>query len=109
MIFAIGKHVEMVIKGEKTQTRRASDRYQVGKLYSIQPSRTSKGISEGKIRIVDKECEVWPCPINHYDAKAEGEYLPDEFEQLYSKIHPDWDCRYAYVFRFVPTKEEEKP
>jgi len=106
MIFAIGKHVELIIKGLKTQTRRRSNRYQVGKLYSIQPSRTSKGITEGKIRIVDKKCEVWPCLINHDDAKAEGGYTPDEFEPLYSKIHPDWDCRYAYVFRFVPKEKE---
>lgn len=106
MIFSVGQHIELIIKGEKTQTRRSSNRYEIDKLYSIQPSRTSKGISEGKIKIVDKSCEFHPCRINHDDAKAEGGYLPNDFEKLYAELHPNWAFRYAYVFRFVPTKKE---
>ena len=101
MIFAIGKHIELIIKGLKTQTRRSSDRYKVGKLYSIQPGRTKKGITEGKIRIIDKTREVWPFTIRPDDAKAEGGYTPEEFEELYEKLHPEWDERMAYTFRFV--------
>lgn len=102
MIFAIEKHIDLIIKGLKTQTRRSSDRYKVGKVYSIQPGRGKKGISQGKIKIVDKVREIWPAKIGHDDAKAEGGYTPEEFEELYEKIHPGWDERMAYTFRFVP-------
>lgn len=103
MIFAIGKHIELITKGLKTQTRRSSDRYEVGKLYSIQPGRTKKGISDGKIRIVDKLCEVWPYTIRPDDALAEGGYNAEKFEELYAKLHPDWGFRWAYTFRFIPS------
>lgn len=106
MIFAIGNHIELIIKGLKTQTRRSSNRYEVGKLYSIQPRRTEKGILEGKIKIIDKTCEVWPWKIKPDDAKNEGGYTPEEFEKLYSKMHPEWDERFAYTFRFIPTQSE---
>ena len=102
MIFAIGKHIELIIKGLKTQTRRSSDRYKMGKLYSIQPGRTKKGITQGKIKIIDKTREIWPSTIRPDDAKAEGGYTPEEFEELYEKLHPGWDERLAYTFRFVP-------
>lgn len=105
MIFSISNHIEQIIKGTKTQTRRASDRCQVGKLYSIQPSRTAKGIPKGKIKIVDKVREIWDYTINPDDAKAEGGYTPEEFEALYEKLHPNWDERIAYTFRFIPTEK----
>lgn len=105
MIFGIANHVTLVIQGKKTQTRRSSDRYEVGRLYSIQPSRTSKGIKEGKIKIVDKKREVYPYTIDVGDAKAEGDYEPEEFEKLYNKLHPFWHQRYAYTFRFVEVVE----
>lgn len=108
MIFSISNHIEQIIKGTKTQTRRTSDRYQVGKTYSIQPKRTAKGIREGKIKITNKRLEKHPCTITHDDAKAEGNYLPGEFEFLYEKLHPNWHQRIAYTFKFVPKEGLER-
>lgn len=101
-------HVEQIIKGTKTQTRRASGRYKVGKTYSIQPKRTEKGIDQGKIIIIDKTFEVWSpsFTIHPNDAKAEGNYSVEEFEELYNKLHPHWRVRVVYTFRFVPKKEK---
>jgi len=106
MIFSVGNHIELIKKGQKTQTRRDSDRYEVGKTYAIQPKRTAKAIKEGRIKIIDKICEVWPYRINPDNAKSEGDYTPEEFEELYDKLHPNWDCRYAYTFRFLPTQRK---
>lgn len=102
MIFAMSSHIEQIIKGIKTQTRRASNRYQVGKLYSIQPGRTEKGVSEGKILIIDKLTEIWPLTIKPDDAKAEGGYTSKEFEELYDEMYPKWSHRTVYIFHFVP-------
>lgn len=102
MIFAVEDHIKQVIEGVKTQTRRSSGRYKLGRKYSIQPGRTQKGILEGKIIIIDKTLEVWPFVIRLDDAKAEGGYTPEEFEKLYRMMHPNWGERYAYTFRFVP-------
>lgn len=102
MIFSIGNHIELIKRGIKTQTRRRSDKYRVGKLYSIQPSRTSKGIPEGKIRIIEKRLELRQDKINAHDSLAEGEYFPEDFEKLYSTLYPTWKVRYAYTFEYVP-------
>ena len=105
MIFSIGNHVLKIVQGEKTQTRRDSDRYEVGKTYSIQPCRTCRGITGGRIRIVQKREEICCELISSEDAKAEGGYTPEEFERLYDKLHPKWLNRFAYTFKF----EERKP
>ena len=109
MIFSFNNHIELIKKGQKTQTRRASDRYQVGKSYSIQPRRTAKGISEGIIFILKKEMEICWELISIKDAKAEGNYTPEDFENLYEKKYPKWVKRYVYIFRYLPTiKTKEK-
>jgi hypothetical protein len=101
MIFAVGNHVKLVINGSKTQTRRQSDRYQLGRFYSIQPSRTSKGIPDGKILITGKVTETrGSMPISEFDAKAEGGYTPEQYEKLYEKMHRGWQSRTAYHFVF---------
>jgi len=101
MIFSIEGHIPKIINGEKTQTRRASGRYKLGRFYSIQPSRTSKAIPDGKIIIINKTLEFF-AQISPKDAQEEGGYSPDEFERLYEKLHPKWDERYVYTFRFIP-------
>jgi hypothetical protein len=58
MIFSIGDHIEQIKAGTKTQTRRSSSRYKVGKFYTVQPCRTCKGIPDGKIFIMAKR-EEW--------------------------------------------------
>jgi len=106
MIFAIEGHIERIINETKTQTRRSSDRYEVGRKYSIQPGRGQKAITEGKILIVDKKLELIAkhFPIKANDAEAEGGYTVEDFENLYEKIHPFWGSRFAYTFRFIPKK-----
>ena len=103
MIFSMADHVEQIKNGSKTQTRRKSNAYLVGKTYSVQPGRTKPGIKEGRILIIDKIVETRPFDkILYKDAKAEGGYNPTEFEELYAKMYPDWKERYAYTFKFVP-------
>ena len=112
MIFSEGDHIEQIKAGTKTQTRRVSDRYEVGKLYTVQPCRTCKGMPEGKILIRAKIIELnHPNPawgwIMEDDAKAEGGYIPEEYEKLYNKMHPGWEKRYAYLFQYYTTEEIE--
>ncbi|NVM24171.1 MAG: hypothetical protein HWN68_20625, partial [Desulfobacterales bacterium] len=79
---------------------RSSD-LRLGQFYSIQPTRTSKGISDGKIWIIGKLKETRGLqPISEIDAKAEGGYTPEEYERLYEKMHPNWRERTAYHFVF---------
>ena len=116
MIFSVEGHVEQTIDGIKTQTRRESDRYEVGKSYAVQRCRTCKSISEGRIVITSKRPErsyfidgygerikLW---IGKKDALAEGGYTPEEFEALYDEMHPNWITRVAYEFVF--TKNSDK-
>jgi hypothetical protein len=104
MIFSIEDHIQQIINGTKTQTRRKSSSYLVGKTYSIQPGRTKPGIPEGRILIIDKVVEIGLFDrIPYKDAKAEGGYTPTEFEELYEKMYPGWEERYAYTFEFVPS------
>jgi len=126
MIFSISNHIEQIINGSKTMTRRDSDRYQEDHLYSVQPKRIAKGIPEGKIYITIKKREWKPdfsdlpkaahfakswremeagYPIQDFEAKLEGGYTSMEFEKLYERIHPNWAERWAYYFRFF-TKQE---
>jgi len=110
VIFAKADHIKQILGGTKTQTRRSSDRYNVGKTYSIQPCRTCKGIPEGRILIEYKIIEQKGISgkIHKDDAKAEGGYTSEGFEELYEKMYPSWEVRYAYVFRFVPSEEGEE-
>jgi len=104
MIFSIKGHIEKIISGTKTQTRRKSSTYLVGKTYSIQPGRTKLGIPEGRILITKKIKEKYlDGGISIDDAIAEGGYTPGTFESLFKNIDPDWIERYAYTFEFVPS------
>ena len=129
MIFSVEDHIEQIKAGTKTQTRRGSGKYQVGKLYAVQPCRTCKGIVEGKVYIGEKVKEWRPdfsdlpksarfarkwremeagYPIRDYNAKAEGGYTPEEYEELYEKMHPGWTERWAYYFSFFTADEIEE-
>ena len=112
MIFSEADHIEQIKAGTKTQTRRDSDRYKVGKFYAVQPCRTCKGIPDGKILITAKRHEQrsdWPpgWRILRVEAKAEGGYTPKAYEELYEKMHPDWTERWAYLFDYYPTEAIE--
>jgi len=126
MIFAVKDHIQQIIDGTKTMTRRSSDRYKVGQLYAIQPGRGKPGIPDGKIYIGWKKKEWKPdlsdlpedarfargwrsmeagYPITEWEAKAEGGYTSEEFEELYEKMHPNWTERWIYSFSFFTTEE----
>ena len=109
MIFAVGNHVQQIINGTKTQTRRVAKTnsfiYQIRKTYSIQPGRTKPGIPEGRILIKRRWLELKQDTINSKDAWLEGGYTPEEYEKLFNKMHPEWSSRYCYEFMFIPTSE----
>lgn len=107
MIFATENAIQDIIAGRKLRTRRKSPRYQVGKKYAIQPGRTKPAIKEGRIRILKIRGETkngYGYPISKKEAKLEGNYTPEEFEELYENMHKNWEWRYAYDIRFVKTK-----
>ena len=102
MIFSVSGHVEQIKNGTKTQTRRKSPLYMVGRTYSIQPGRTEKGIKEGRILVTRKREEKYlDGGISVSDALAEGGYTSGQFETLFSNMYPGWIGRYAYTFIFI--------
>ncbi len=109
MIFSVRNHIQQIISGEKTQTRRKSGGYLVGKTYAIQPGRSQLGIPEGRVLITAKRLEevLLHYPIGKRDAEAEGGYTWIEFEDLYRRMDYGWKKRYAYTFQFIPTEEAE--
>ena len=110
MIFSIGSHIYHIMTGYKTQTRRPTDRYDVGKTYAVQAGRGKSGIPEGRILITRKWEEFkWTYFgrlafirefISKEDALAEGFYKPKEYEELYDKMYPSWKSRWVYEFEF---------
>ena len=46
--------------------------------------------------------------ISKEDARAEGLYVPKEYEELYEKMYPSWRERWAYEFEFVPHSSSGK-
>lgn len=108
MIFSVGNHIEQIVNGTKTQTRRDSGKYEVGKTYAIQPGRTKPADPRGRILIIHKWNEKdadWQ--IHPLDAKAEGGYTPEEYEKLYRQLHPLWEERWVYEFEFWSTESIE--
>ena len=101
------EHFDMVLDGSKTRTTRLSDKYEFGKDYAIQPKRTKKGI-EGYRMVIDKktkECRGLTHVgigflITPKDARVEGGYTPEEFEEVFRKLHPKWDGRERWAYEF---------
>ena len=112
MIFSIDKHIEQIILGVKTQTRRPTHRYEKGKTYAIQSGRGKKAIPDGRIRIDmvwwEEKMNVAQYPISDIDAYREGRYSWEEFEDLYEKMYPGWQSRCAYQFKFIPHNSRGK-
>lgn len=112
MIFS-KEHIELLKKGKKTQTRRQSGIYEVGRAYSVQPGRGMKGIPDGVIIITRKRLEKRQKQSTYHllgitpsDAKEEGGYTPIEYEQLYSSMYPNWKQRYAYDIEYVEIRHD---
>jgi len=108
MIFSVADHVEQIVKGTKTQTRRAyTSKYWPGKTYAIQPGRGKLADPRGRILITHAWIESRERNVIHpFDAEAEGGYTPEEYEVLYEKLNPGWGFRWAYEFKFIPAIKE---
>lgn len=108
MIFAVGDHIEQIIKGTKVQTRRVAKlggpRYELGKSYAIQRGRGKPAILDGRIIITDIRLELAQDKISSEDAQAEGGYDPTQYELLFERMYPKWRSRYAYTFKFEVNK-----
>ena len=104
MIFSFKGHIEQIIDGTKTQTRRKSPSYSVGHTYAISRGR-EKGIEEGRILITRKRAERFNDGfISVIDALSEGGYTPGQYEILLKNMYPNWIVRYAYTFKFIPSE-----
>lgn len=108
MIFSVGGHLEKIVRGEKTQTRRAySSKYWPGKTYAIQSGRGKFADPRGRILITHAWVENRQRNIIHpLDAEAEGGYSPAEYEELYNRLNPGWENRWAYEFVFKPASQD---
>lgn len=111
MIFAVGDHIEQIIKGTKTQTRRVAKEnsliYQVGQTYAIQPGRGKPGDPRGRILITRRWLELRQDRITSHDAEAEGGYTPEDYEELFNKMHRGWASRRCYEFEFWAKEDFE--
>ena len=101
MIFGpdlIGK----VLSGEKIVTRRRSSRYQVGKVYAVQPGRGKKHL--GHIEIVG----VWTEPLRTVgaaEARLEGFGSVGDFLRDWRRLYGNWnpsDEVARIAFRLAP-------
>jgi len=81
-------------------------------MYAVQPGRGFLGVFEGKIKILDIKKEMRCLHPSEFisleDAKAEGGYTPEEFEELFRKMYPGWIARFAYIFEFIPQSSTPK-
>jgi len=107
MIFAFPGHIDQIVEDTKTQTRRNSDKYNVGQTYAVQPGRGKKGDPRGRILITRKWLEDPGEIITDADANAEGGYTADEYETLYFTMNPVWLERWCYEFEFWATEDFE--
>ena len=105
MIFSLNRHIDKIITGEKTQTRRRNDYFSEDRSYVLQHGRGKAGIKDGKIRVTKLVEEKRGSIISPEDSYAEGGYTPEEFEALYEKMYPNWKKRYAYYFEYIPMEE----
>ncbi len=108
MIFQ-GRHIEQIKRGEKTQTRRLNGRYLEGHTYCIQFGYGTRGVPGLRIKITGKKWEPGPfnIPANQIskeDARAEGGYTVEEYEQLFHELYPACKKqRVAYTFEVIRT------
>lgn len=103
MIFS-PEHIEQIQNVTKTQTRRVNRGvYRVGRDYSVQPRRCQKGIPNLRIVMDDIYFEAIRSIhqiISVENAKAEGGYTPEEYEEEFKRLYPKWDGIWRWVFRF---------
>jgi hypothetical protein len=84
MIF--GKElIEKVLSGEKIVTRRRSSRYQVGKVYAIQPGRGKKHV--GHIEILSVQEQRLSMVMRPGEVRREGFRRYGDFVNYWEKLH----------------------
>lgn len=98
------KHIEIILKGEKTQTRRLpgkSANYKVGHVYSIRDRWFSK--AQGYI-LITRRFRQRLGDISAGDIKKEGYRNIWEFQVAWQRIHGSWnpnDIVTCYEFKVV--------
>jgi hypothetical protein len=94
--------IDRILAGEKTQTRRHSGRYKVGKTYAVQPGRGKPAVAH--IQILEKGRELVGM-ISTADAIAEGFDSRQRFLEAWEVLHgPRADVSvpvWVYGFRLV--------
>lgn len=94
--------IEAIEQGRKTMTRRRSNRYRVGRVYSVQPGRGKRGVGIS-IQILEKGRERLR-QISAIEAQAEGFPNRQRFFEYWAAMHGGLDLDsfvWAYAFRVV--------
>lgn len=102
MIFA-EPMLQAILDGRKTQTRRRSSRYRVGKDYALQAGRGRPGVPGARIRITEKRRQRLG-EITTTDAIAEGFEGRARFLDYWAALHGRVDPAlwvYAYEFELL--------
>jgi hypothetical protein len=83
-MFFSKSNLEKVLRGKKTQTRRLSDRYQVGRIYGIRTWIYEKALA--RIKITAKRQERLG-DISPEDLRREGYETLEEFKEAWTKFY----------------------
>lgn len=104
------EHIEMIKKGEKTQTRRNWKKRMAKKdgIYKVKTQMLSKEY-HCKIKVTKDPYKQRLGDINTYDALEEGGYTLNEYKEIWESINGSWDDEMEVdVIEFElynPTKE----
>jgi len=104
------KHLNLILQGKKTQTRRTSRyRLKIGKTYAIR----SKMLEPAQARIVITR--AWRQRLRDLtpeDVRKEGFNSLTEFKQAWTEIYDTWNPDQivtAYEFRLLTQKQKHRP
>jgi|AntDeeMetageno50_2_1112565.scaffolds.fasta_scaffold00064_28 hypothetical protein len=87
------EHIQEIISGNKTQTRRRWDKKQVniGNSYRASQSLFTKREESPAYILVNEVYQEKLGIISEEDAKKEGGYTIQEFKDLWTDMHGQWD------------------
>jgi hypothetical protein len=86
-------HVEPILNGTKTQTRRKCNglpRWKLGSIHQCQTQLFKNDSVFAKVRIIGVDYEYLGV-ITEQDAMAEGGYTIDEYKKVWEEINGKWD------------------